>query len=119
MCIMKGTSVLREQNEKRILSFLRKQKTTVRQDIAYQLNIRKNTVSLIIEDLINRSIDTEKGQQNLSKKGRPKKILALNSEGYKSVGLSIDINHLEMVLTDFYGNILEEKSLTIDTSNTR
>ena len=50
--LTKGTALLRQQNEKKALAFLRYRKNATRQEVAKALKVSKNTVSLIIDKFI-------------------------------------------------------------------
>lgn len=111
---MKGPAVLREMNEKRILSFLRTAKTSSRQEMTEALELSKNTVSLIIEKFIRDGVVQEVGIDS-SGVGRPRTQLSLVPAAYQAVGILVRDTHCEFVVTDYSGSILESNQLLADT----
>ncbi|WP_312123592.1 MarR family transcriptional regulator, partial [Pantoea vagans] len=57
----KGPALLRLNNQKRVMAQLRKLRVTSRQDLAEALTLSKNTVSLIIDDLLEQGLIEELG----------------------------------------------------------
>lgn len=112
----KGTAVLRQQNEKRVLAFLRKERTSSRLDIARHLNISKNTVSLIVEKYINQQIIKEIGINETSSAGRPKIKITVIPDALKSIGILIQQNQAYLVVTDYYSRVMDSERFTLDTS---
>jgi len=113
----KGNSILRHQNEKRILGFLRTHQTSSRLEIANEFKLSKNTVSLIIEKFIQDGIVREIGFEEPGKVGRPIIKIALVPEAYKSVGILIKDKHGQFVVTDYCSNILEKDDFSLNTKN--
>jgi len=115
--LIKGTSILREQNKRKALSFIRHLGKTSRQDLVTLMNVSKNTVSLIVDELITEGVLEEVGVIEPGKKGRPKIIIKLRDAGFKSLGLSSSKTSLECSVTKYNGEVLEEKAYTIDGTN--
>lgn len=112
----KGTAVLRQQNEKRVLAFLRKERISSRLDIARHLKISKNTVSLIVEKYIKQHIIQEVGINETSTAGRPKIKIRIIPNSLKSVGILIQHNQGYLVVTDYYSRVIDSEIFTLDTS---
>ncbi|HAI05824.1 MAG TPA: ROK family protein, partial [Pantoea sp.] len=68
----KGPALLRLNNQKRVMTQLRKLRITSRQDLAQTLSLSKNTVSLIIDDLLEQELIEELGPVSVAAAGRPK-----------------------------------------------
>ncbi|GMA62050.1 ROK family transcriptional regulator [Alicyclobacillus fastidiosus] len=109
----KGTAVLRVHNEKRIMSFLRQNKTTSRQAIADSLGISKNTVSIIIEKLLKEGVVSESGIDQ-GEVGRPRIELSLIAKAYQVIGILIRDTCCEIVVTDYSGNIMESEAVEVN-----
>lgn len=108
--MIKGTSILREQNKRRVLSFVRKLGETSRQDLVKKMNVSKNTISLIVDEFINEGILVEVGLKEPGKKGRPKVLIKLNKDGYKSIGISVSKTSIDYSVINYYGEIIEKKT---------
>lgn len=102
----KGTAVLRAQNEKRILAFLRKHQTSTRMRMAEDLHLSKNTISIIVDKLIGEGVVKETGTDT-SGPGRPRVEVTLQSEMLQAVGVHIKRDHYQLVVTDYRGDTLE------------
>ena len=68
----KGPALLRLNNQKRVMTQLRRLRVTSRQDLAHILSLSKNTVSLIVDELLERSLLQELGPISVAAAGRPK-----------------------------------------------
>lgn len=112
----KGTAVLRQQNEKRVLAFLRKERISSRLDIARKLTISKNTVSLIVEKFIKQQIIQEVGTNEATAAGRPKIKITIIPNALKSIGILIQHNQAYLVVTDYYSQIIESERFTLNTA---
>lgn len=113
----KGTAVLREKNKKMVLSILRKQLANTRFDIAKQMKVSKNTISLIIDEYIKNNIVEETGVNINGNVGRPKRKIQIKNDALKTIGVSISKNKVSIVVTDYALNVLEEKNFSLDTNN--
>lgn len=112
----KGTAVLRQQNEKRVLAFLRKEHISSRLDIARHLKISKNTVSLIVEKYIKQHIVQEVGINETTAAGRPKIKIKIIPNSLKSIGILIQHNQGHLVVTDYNSRVIDTEVFTLNTS---
>lgn len=108
----KGTGLLREQNKRKVLSLIRQLGKTSRQDLAKQMNVSKNTISLIVDEFINNQILKETGFKEPGSKGRPKVIIEINKKGYKSLGFAISKKGIEYSVVNYYGEVVERETLS-------
>src|SRR5690625_3980551 len=115
--MIKGTSILREQNKRKVLSCIRQLGETSRQDLVEMLDVSKNTISLVVDELISEGVLVEIGVKEPSRKGRPKILIKLKNDGYKSIGLSISRANLEYSVINYYGQVLKKESFSIDGTN--
>lgn len=112
LILIKGTSILREQNKRKVLSFVRQLGETSRQDLVKKMNVSKNTISLIVDEFINEGILVELGVKEPGKKGRPKVLIKLNEDGYKSIGISVSKTRMEYSIINYYGQVIEKKTFS-------
>lgn len=110
---VKGPRILREQNQKKVLSLLRKLRRTSRKELAQLMRVSKNTVSLIVDQYIKEGVIKEVGVQDLQKAGRPTILIEMNHEVLKAVGFTLFHNKIEYLVTDYYLNKLHEGSCTV------
>ncbi|MEN4714385.1 ROK family protein [Pantoea agglomerans] len=113
----KGPALLRLNNQKRVMTQLRKLRVTSRQDLAETLTLSKNTVSLIIDDLLEQGLIEELGPVSVASAGRPKIGITLRPEKLKSAGIMVERNVIHWRVCDYFSQVLAEKTLRTDTSN--
>jgi glucokinase-like ROK family protein len=96
---------VRRMNRSLILAVFRTQKTLSRARLATETGLNPSTVSSIISELINENIirETELIQ---SRTGRPGRLLELNPKGGCALGIEINVDYIELLVTDFSANIL-------------
>ncbi|MDN4074416.1 ROK family transcriptional regulator [Fictibacillus terranigra] len=110
----KGTSVLREINQKNILHYIRAHEPCSRKEIAHALNVSKNTVSLVVEQLLNQNMIAESGIKEPVGAGRPRVLLQLRPDALQTIGLMVQRDNISYIVLDFQLNELEEGSVAID-----
>ncbi|WP_257348940.1 ROK family transcriptional regulator [Pseudalkalibacillus decolorationis] len=110
---IKGTSILRERNQKRVLEYLRKNKMSSRLEISKALKVSKNTVSLIIDHFIKQGIVAERGSKETKGAGRPSVALSIVPRSCHSVGIYTRSEKIEIIVTDYCFNIIEHSTITI------
>jgi len=111
----KGPALLRLNNEKRVMTALRHQRVTSRQDLSRALALSKNTVSLIIDDLIATGRVEERGAVTSSGVGRRKIEIALRPEMLQTAGIMVERQRVHMRVCDYFSQVLEEKSWQTQT----
>src|SRR5471030_862262 len=112
----KGPALLRQYNEKRVLAYLRQQKISSRLDISRALALSKNTISLIVDDLLALGYVEEQGVAQTNSIGRPKIHVALKPMAMKAAGIMVERHRLHWVVCNYFCEIIEEQTLTLDTS---
>ncbi|MFD0716889.1 ROK family protein [Paenibacillus sp. GCM10027626] len=105
--MVKGTAVLRERNKRALLSNIRQLRETSRQELVKLMNVSKNTVSLIVDDLIKEQIIMEQGVNEPDQKGRPRIRIAFHPEGYRAIGFTINQYEIQYQIINYYGDVLE------------
>jgi len=113
----KGPALLRLNNQKRVMTQLRRLRVTSRQDLAQALLLSKNTVSLIIDDLLAQELIEELGPVSMAAAGRPKIGITLRPERLKSAGVMVERNVIHWRVCDYFSQVLAEQTLRTDTSN--
>ncbi|WP_312054931.1 ROK family protein [Pantoea brenneri] len=113
----KGPALLRLNNQKRVMTQLRKLRITSRQDLAQTLSLSKNTVSLIIDDLLEQELIEELGPVSVAAAGRPKIEITLRPEKLKSAGVMVERNVIHWRVCDYFSQVLAEQTLRTDTEN--
>ena len=113
----KGPALLRHYNEKRVLAYLRQQKISSRLDISRALALSKNTISLIIDDLLALGYVEEQGVAQTSSIGRPKIHIALKPSAIKAAGIMIERHRLHWMVCDYFSSIVASQTLPLDTAD--
>ncbi len=111
MTVSKGTGILREVNKRKLLSLVRRYKQTSRKDLVAQMGVSKNTVSLIVEELMIAGLIEEVGINGQSSKGRPKITLQLAESAYQSIGVLVNDDHIQVTVMHYNGDILENQKI--------
>ncbi|MFD2115386.1 ROK family protein [Paenibacillus yanchengensis] len=107
MEIVKGTSILRERNKRTLISHIRRLRETSRQELVKLMNVSKNTISLIVEELIKDGIVVERGGEEEQQKGRPRIRIALHPDGYRAIGINVTPFEIQYQIINYYGDVLE------------
>ncbi len=111
---IKGTAILRERNQKKVLEYLRKNKMCSRLEISKGLNVSKNTVSLIIDQLIKQGIVVERGSKERKGAGRPSVELSIVPGSFHSIGIYVQSDRIEIMVVDYSITIIEHDEVFID-----
>ncbi len=111
--MVKGTSILRVRNEKRVLSYLRLHRFSTRQQLVDELGLGKNTISLIIEQFLKQGIVTETGIEQ-SSVGRPRIEVSLVPNKYQAIGVLIRDASYEILVTDYAGTVLDWEEVNLN-----
>ena len=98
-------SGMRQFNERVVLQIIRRAGSMPKADIARASNLSAQTVSVIINQLLNDEL-LLKQEKIKGKVGQPSIPIALNPEGAYAIGVSIDRNQLETILIGFTGEIM-------------
>ena len=101
-------SGMRAQNERLVLTLLRRQGEMAKADIARATGLSAQTVSVIIRALETDGLLT-KGARQRGRVGQPSVPMALNPKGAYFIGLKVGRRSTEMILTDFVGQIQDRR----------
>lgn len=108
-------SFVREIHLSLILRYLHKQAPLSRAQLANLTNLNKSTVSSLVEELIERKLIHEVGQ-NASWTGRPATLLELNPGAGCIIGVELGVDFVAVILIDFIGKILWRQKQEADPS---
>src|SRR5690625_2018646 len=114
---MKGTSILRENNKRKALSLIRRLKQSTRKDLVKEMNVSKNTISLVVDELINDGVIEEVGISESFQKGRPKILLQIKPDSYKSVGITVSKRRIDYMVINYDGYLIEENTIPNDSTD--
>ena len=113
----KGPKLLRLNNQKQVLSLLRRTHITSRQDIAQALSLSKNTISLIIDEMLEAGLIEELGPVNVTAAGRPKIEIRLRADRLKSIGIMVEKQRIHWRVCDYFSRVIEENSQSTETAD--
>ncbi|HSN93472.1 MAG TPA: ROK family transcriptional regulator, partial [Anaerolineaceae bacterium] len=100
---------VRKMNRSIILAIFRTQKTLSRAQLAAQTGLNPSTVSKIIYELIQENLIRETVLSQ-SGTGRPGLMLELNPKGGCALGIEINVDYIELLITDFSATALWRKN---------
>lgn len=113
----KGPALLRLNNLKRVMMQLRTTRITSRQDLALALELSKNTVSLIVDDLLEAGLINELGPVSVASAGRPKIEISLRAEKLKSAGIMVERQAIHWRVCDYFSQVIAEQTWRTETSD--
>jgi glucokinase-like ROK family protein len=96
---------VRKVNRAIILQVFRTHPTLSRAHLATETGLNPSTVSNIIGELIQENLIRETDLIQ-SSTGRPGRLLELNPEGGFALGIEINVDYLEFLITDFAANVI-------------
>ncbi|MBJ2137798.1 ROK family transcriptional regulator [Paraglaciecola chathamensis] len=100
----RGQSGLRASNERRILALIRKHGSAPKAEIAQELGLSAQAVTVIIKSLEKENLLLRKEPQR-GRVGQPLVPFALNPDGAFGIGLKVDRRSFDLTLIDFVGNV--------------
>lgn len=113
----KGPALLRLNNLKRVMTQFRATRVTSRQDLALALELSKNTVSLIVDDLLEQGLINELGPVSVAAAGRPKIEITLRAEKLKSAGIMVERNAIHWRVCDYFSQVIAEQTWHTNTAD--
>lgn len=96
---------MRAQNERLVLTLIRRHGALAKAEIARLTGLSAQTVSVIMRSLEDEGL-LLKGEPQRGKVGQPSVPLRLNPDGAYFLGLKVGRRSAEMILTDFLGKII-------------
>lgn len=98
-------SLMREMNTSIVMDTIRLCAPLSRAELAARTGLTRSTVSIIVDDLIDRGFVQETTRED-TKIGRPGMLLQFNPEGGCAVGVEIGVDFISVILTNFIGQVL-------------
>ena len=98
---------IKYNNRKKIYFYIRKHKSTTKQNIAYDLKLSLPTVTQNLEYLIEKKLISGDGKAKNRGYGRTPVAYSYVSDVKVAVGLDITAHHLKTVIIDLEGNIVK------------
>lgn len=99
---------VRKMNRAIVLGIFRTHKTLSRARLANETGLNPSTVSNIISELIAENFIRETDLIQ-SSTGRPGRLLEINPEGGCALGIEINVDYIELMISDFAANVLWRK----------
>lgn len=103
---------VRGHNERLVLSLLLQSKDITRLEIGEKTGLSAQTVSVIVRSLEQEGL-IAKGEAQRGRVGPPTVPISLNAEGAYSVGISVGLRQIEVVLVDFIGAVRFQESIPL------
>jgi predicted NBD/HSP70 family sugar kinase len=100
-----NSAVVRQFNERVILTALRRLGEASKADLARQIHLTQNATGQIVHDLERQGLIYTAGKRT-GLRGQPATLLRLNPEGAYSIGVELGRRTLDSLLIDFSGEML-------------
>ena len=110
-----NSKFLKAYNEAGILDLIRKKQSVSRADLSKDTGLSPTAIGVIVSSLLDKGYIHETGTGE-SKGGRKPVMLELKPDSYYSVGLDIDVESIEFVLTDITGRLVQEGSVPLNVN---
>jgi len=114
---MGNHTLLKQINKLLVLKTILDNKTISRAKISKLVDLNKATVSNLTDELIKEGFVIEKGYGH-SKGGRRPVLLEVNKNVGLIIGIDLGVNYIHLILTNFIGEIVWEKSANIRLGET-
>lgn len=108
---------MREINRLQVLNLLREKGAISRTELASLTNLDAKTITNLTQDLLSSNLIVC-GQFEASGCGRPRELLRLNHQWKYSLGIYLGVKELRAVLVDLKGDIVREKTWTLNEEPT-
>jgi glucokinase-like ROK family protein len=103
---------VREFNTSVVMDHLRLYAPISRAELAVHTGLNRSTITLIINELIDRGFVHETERQD-ARIGRPGMLLQFNPNGGFAIGVEIGVDFLSVILTNFVADVLWKRHETI------
>lgn len=99
---------VRQFNERRLLTVLRRLGEASKADLARHLNLTQNTVGQIVHMLEQQGLVASTGRR-MGQRGQPATLLHLDPGGAYSMGIKLGRRSIDVLLVDFIGGVLKSR----------
>ena len=103
-----NSTAVRQFNERRLLTVLRRLGEASKGDLAAHLNLTQNTVGQIVHSLETQGLIGSHGRR-MGKRGQPATLLHLDANGAYAIGIKIGRRSVQGLLVDFTGKTLKSR----------
>ncbi|WP_028983566.1 ROK family transcriptional regulator [Sporolactobacillus terrae] len=104
--------LIKKINRSLILEKIKTDQPISRATIAKRLSLSKSTVSTIVDELLEKKLVIELGEQTATKGGgRPALMIGFNPKSAYAIGVDIDRQKIVVLITDLVGAIVYRKKL--------
>ncbi len=103
-----ATGQAREDSTRIVLDLIRRRSSVSRTELAGVSGMNKATISLIVASLLRKGIVREVGN-GVSAAGRKPVLLSFAADSARVIGVMLNVNSLQIVLTDLEGRIVSER----------
>jgi N-acetylglucosamine repressor len=107
-----NSKFLKAYNETGILDLIRIKQQVSRAELSKETGLSPTAIGVIVSSLLEKGYIHETGTGE-SKGGRKPVMLELKPDSYYSVGLDIDVDSIQFVLTDITGRLVHEGSVPL------
>ncbi len=108
--------LLNGPNEKRIIRYIIRNEEVSRTEISKALSVSMSTVTNVTEKLLRKDLIRECGVQKLER-GRSIKLLQINEERFKSIGVGINAICVSINLIDLRGKTYFNRKIALDKTS--
>jgi glucokinase-like ROK family protein len=108
--------LVKQINKAIVLNTIYKKKPISRAEIAKATGLNKSTVSALVDELLAEGLILETGIGE-SQGGRKPVNLSINKEVGNIIGIDLGVNYILSVLTNFAGEIIWEKRISLKKTN--
>ncbi|MBS0559500.1 MAG: ROK family protein [Proteobacteria bacterium] len=103
-----NSAIVRQFNERVILTALRRLGEASKADLARQVNLTQNAAGQIVKELERQKLVRITGKRT-GLRGQPATLLQLDPEGAYSIGIKLGRRTLDSILVDFSGAVLKAR----------
>lgn len=111
-------ALVREFNTSVVMDYMRLYAPISRAELAVRTGLNRSTITLIINELIDRGFVQETALQD-SKIGRPGMLLKFDPNGGFAIGVEIGVDFLAVIVTNFVADILWSRRVPISPGTDR
>jgi glucokinase-like ROK family protein len=111
-------SLVRELNASVVMDAIRLYAPLSRAELAARTGLNRSTITLIVNELIDRSFVHETIRQD-PKIGRPGMLLQFNPNGGFAIGVEIGVDFISVLLTNFVANVLWQRRTNVPPGTNR
>ncbi len=113
----RGPTLAKDINRKRVYQLIKQKRSASRVELAKQLHLNKNTVNVIIEEMLAADFVKEFGPQTTHTPGRKPILLGFNANVKLAIGAQVTSTMIHWAITDLYATPLSSFSVPLEASD--